>query len=711
MDEKLGIFICNNLVPELNEILKTGNFPDVKLISFPNSCIGCILDNDLISKLIRPYEDEFSKILFFVSSCRVGGKSNIFPSKKVELIHLEQCFELILNKETVYHFIRQGYYLVTRGWLNQYKHNISDWGFKEKSAKVFFGESLKKILYLDTGPSGQYKLKLQALSKYMGLPYEVLPVGLSHCRNFIESEVLQWRIENERINMNQKLSDSMKQNADSFLVFQQLQKLVDYTDETIIVNEVFSLLTILFAPQQIGFKKQVNGYQSEIIWLNDYAGDQQKDRPDFMAIEITHQNEILGVFEIYGIRFPGYINQYRKVEPVISKICGVSISNARKYSALKQAELAISESEKHFHSLFDNMNEGAALHELEFLDGNPVNYRIIDTNARFGEILGITREQVAGKLSTVAYNIENPPYFSEYVDVAINNKVIFFETYFASLDKHFTISATPWKENGFATIFTDITERKKTELKIQQQNIELTKLNLDKDRFISILGHDLKSPVNNILGFSEILTDEINGLNTDEIKEIAGNINKSAKITNKLLEDILMWARTQQGSIPFKPQNLSLSATCRNIIEILNPGAFAKNSTIYDSSSSHINVYADADMLKTTLLNLVSNAIKFTDSGGKITINAEQNSENVTISVSDNGMGIPAENMAKLFDISEVLTTKGTAGETGTGMGLLLCKEFVEKHGGKIWVESEEGKGSEFKFTLPIKAETASTIS
>jgi len=167
-----------------------------------------------------------------------------------------------------------------------------------------------------------------------------------------------------------------------------------------------------------------------------------------------------------------------------------------------------------------------------------------------------------------------------------------------------------------------------------------------------------------------------------------------------------MWARTQQGSIPFNPQNLNLSETCRNILEILNPGAYAKNITIYDSSADHITVHADADMLKTVLLNLVSNSIKFTNSGGKITINAEQNSENITVSVSDNGVGIPPENLTKLFDISEVLTTKGTAGETGTGLGLLLCKEFVEKHGGKIWVESEEAKGSTFSFTVPYNNES-----
>jgi PAS domain S-box-containing protein len=251
----------------------------------------------------------------------------------------------------------------------------------------------------------------------------------------------------------------------------------------------------------------------------------------------------------------------------------------------------------------------------------------------------------------------------------------------------------------------DVTKRKQAEDALNESEKVLHQLNVDKDRFISILGHDLKNPFNNILGFSEILTDETNSLNSEEIKEIAGNIYKSAKITNNLLEDILMWARSQQGSIPFKPKKLRFADICKNILETLNPTAYAKNITIYYSDVNNLNIYADSDMLKTILLNLVSNSIKFTKSGGAININAEKNFENVTITVSDNGIGIARDELKKLFDISEVLTTKGTAGETGTGLGLLLCKEFVEKHGGKIWVESEVEKGSNFKFTIPTAIE------
>jgi signal transduction histidine kinase len=146
---------------------------------------------------------------------------------------------------------------------------------------------------------------------------------------------------------------------------------------------------------------------------------------------------------------------------------------------------------------------------------------------------------------------------------------------------------------------------------------------------------------------------------------------------------------------------------CLDIFEILNSNANAKNITINYSAPDEINIFADIDMFKAVLRNLVSNAIKFTNNGGAININAEENSGNVTISVSDNGIGIKPHDLTKLFDISQVRTTTGTSEETGTGLGLLLCKEFVEKHGGKIWVESEVGKGSDFKFTLPISTEQA----
>jgi signal transduction histidine kinase len=231
---------------------------------------------------------------------------------------------------------------------------------------------------------------------------------------------------------------------------------------------------------------------------------------------------------------------------------------------------------------------------------------------------------------------------------------------------------------------------------------QLLQLNADKDLFISILAHDLKSPFHAILSLSELLSKNIRQYSTGEIENLANDINTSAQSTYTLLEDLLKWARAQSGKIPFEPQKLSFTGICKDILEIVNPNASAKNITVNYSESEQISIFADIDMLKAVFRNLISNAIKFTDNGGLIYISAERNHANVTITVSDNGIGIEPENLDKLFDISKIHTTKGTADEKGTGLGLLLCKEFVEKHGGKIWVESEFGKGSEFKFTLPL---------
>jgi len=246
-------------------------------------------------------------------------------------------------------------------------------------------------------------------------------------------------------------------------------------------------------------------------------------------------------------------------------------------------------------------------------------------------------------------------------------------------------------------------ELQKQKAELQLLTNELKRLNTDKDRFMAILAHDLKSPFNTLLGFSGALTEDIRQLDIDEIEDFANQINTTARKTYDLLEDILDWARVQSGKIPFNPVKLNFADICKNTVEILTDNAYKKSITINCLASAEIYVFADPDMLKTVLRNLISNAIKFTNSGGAINIAAEQSESYTTITISDNGVGMSSVDSAKLFDMSLINTTIGTANEKGTGLGLLLCKEFVEKHSGKIWVVSEPGNGSAFNFTLPAE--------
>jgi len=245
-----------------------------------------------------------------------------------------------------------------------------------------------------------------------------------------------------------------------------------------------------------------------------------------------------------------------------------------------------------------------------------------------------------------------------------------------------------------------VVERKNIEIELIQKNNELLELNADKDRFVSILAHDLKSPFNTILGFLNLLTDNIDKYDIDKIYSQLNLINTSAHRVFNLLEDTLLWARAQSGKIPFEPQKINFHAISSEVIDFLKPNAIDKNISINCFATEDIILYADANMVKIVLRNLLSNAIKFTNNSGKINLFAEQDNSMVTITVADNGVGIQADTLSKLFSISHKISTDGTANEKGTGIGLLLCKEFVEKHGGKIWVQSNQSNGCSFSFTI-----------
>jgi two-component system, sensor histidine kinase and response regulator len=299
--------------------------------------------------------------------------------------------------------------------------------------------------------------------------------------------------------------------------------------------------------------------------------------------------------------------------------------------------------------------------------------------------------------------------------VSVNIFILVVQLYRPELIINFPTETDRWIDNLLTTIYASILifliirfvhknytlERTKAE----ESEKKLIQLNADKDVFLSILSHDLRSPLNALLNLSELLKNDFRKLNSDEIDKIAGQINKSARNTNLLLEDILMWARTQQGKIPFNPQVLSLREICNYTLETQNPAAISKNITINCTSAEEEQVFADIDMIKAIMRNLISNAIKFSDNLGIINISAERSDSEILISVSDNGIGVKPEDLPKLFDLSQIFTTNGTGNETGTGLGLMLVREFVTKHGGKVWAESEYGKGSRFNFTLPFSAD------
>ena len=252
------------------------------------------------------------------------------------------------------------------------------------------------------------------------------------------------------------------------------------------------------------------------------------------------------------------------------------------------------------------------------------------------------------------------------------------------------------------TLITDITEKKLAEIEITASHNKLEKLNSEKDKFFSIIAHDLKSPFVGLLGLTEILAEDSEKFSDGEIKKFGNDLHKTANNLYKLLKNLLEWSQMQQGSLSYQPKLVDLQLLIAESVESLRNRSEQKGIHIVNTVTDPVQVYADEWMVNSILLNLISNAVKFTRRAGTIFISVEKDCDKfLKVSVRDTGVGMALADVSRLFKLDSKVKSVGTEGELSTGLGLLLCKDFVEKHCGKIWVESEEGKGSTFFFTLP----------
>ena len=355
-------------------------------------------------------------------------------------------------------------------------------------------------------------------------------------------------------------------------------------------------------------------------------------------------------------------------------------------------------------------NEISSIEE-KWLNSSDTPYSVEFANERFLEILNLKREDFKenpGIIHDLIYEEDKAEFARKNVDANLKKTPFTWEGRFLVKDKIIWINfkSIPRVLDNHDILWTgildDITLRKQIEEEIMQKNAALERLNANKDFFISILAHDLRSPFNSILGFLDLLSKDVRTLSIDDLESQINLVNYSAKTTYNLLEEILLWTLSQSGDLPFEPVESDLKILCDEIVVLLKPNAEYKNILISTIQDEDISVFVDTKMFKTIMRNLLSNAIKFTNRGGHISISAKQNHSALLVSVSDNGIGMSAETQSKVFDFSQMFTSEGTVKEKGIGLGMSLCKKFVEIHGGNIWVESELGKGSTFSFSLPL---------
>ena len=261
--------------------------------------------------------------------------------------------------------------------------------------------------------------------------------------------------------------------------------------------------------------------------------------------------------------------------------------------------------------------------------------------------------------------------------------------------------------NNQLTIQFQAKELSKLVQNLEKKNEELSELNTMKNKFFTIIAHDVRNPFSGILGLSQILAEDFETMEREEAKKMIGLIHNSTTKCFKLLENLLQWAKSQLNSIEVNPSNNELSPLVEKIFDIYQLQADNKKITLKSEVPSSIYYYADQNLVDLVIRNLINNAVKFTRENGIITISNRIENDKLFISVKDTGMGIPPEIANNLFKLGTNVTRKGSNKEDGTGLGLLVCSEFVKKSGGDIFVESEVEKGSIFTFTLPLRKEIA----
>jgi len=335
-------------------------------------------------------------------------------------------------------------------------------------------------------------------------------------------------------------------------------------------------------------------------------------------------------------------------------------------------------------------------------ENRSATYTNLDPGTYFFHVKASNSEGVWNEKPTTLKLIVHPPFwrtYAFYVTAALSTLLL-------------VVLLIAWREKQLKSDnlkLESVVKKRTYKISIQKQSIEkqrdeLQRLNSTKDKFFSIIAHDLRNPFNSLLGFSDLLLSEYAKLSEEEKLSYLNIIKESAYQTFNLLENLLQWSRTQTKSIQFSPQQLELQEIVNEVFKLLSDSAKKKSNQLI-LGETKIELWADKNMLQTILRNLISNAIKFT-TAGTIRVSASKKSGQVEIAVTDTGVGISPKNIPKLFVVGETKSTLGTDNEQGTGLGLIICREFVEKHGGKIWVKSQLNVGTSFIFTLPQKLES-----
>jgi signal transduction histidine kinase len=582
MNSQLKIFICEHFKEETLGVFSTGNFEQIVPVFIPSRCVRPISTKNQLTSIPDLNIVTIEEKLLFGCACMNNADREFLHHQKIRNIPLVNCFHMFAPKEIIDQLISEGAYLMTPGWLSNWRKWIELWGGKIQ-AKQILSESVSKLVLLDTGIDPNSKSNLADLSEALSCKSETIKVGLDFYRLFLENEMLKYQLEKKADSAALSIVSSEKNAADYAMALDLLSELPRAESEEIVAGMIMEALNMLFAPKEIHYLSIIETKAGNLWSIPPSAGNEiikmrlsglskpigLTESGNGFLLRIGKENKILAIVEIDDLVVPEYQERYQNLGLALTGVFALAIENSR-----------------------------------------------------------------------------------------------YFE-------------------------------------KIHEMNKMLQDANNTKDKFFTIIAHDLKSPFVTIMGFSEVLIENIQGFDKNKIEKYITAIYDSSKQAYSLLENLLIWAQSQKGSIDFAPEMFDLKALVIESVDFIETQALKKNVRIINAINEDIYVFADKNMMNTILRNLLTNAIKFTPQGGKIAIICSSFNDHTQIAITDTGVGMNEETINKLFRIDSQITNRGTENENGTGLGLILCKEFIEKHGGKIWAKSKPDEGSVFYFTIP----------
>ena len=514
------------------------------------------------------------------------------------------------------------------------------------------------------------------------------------------SKPMEYRGVNAKIVSIRDLSELSKVKEKLYATTQKFEALIETSPDGFVITDIDGVISYVSPAFVDIFGKSENEMMDHK--LSDFVIKlyQKKIQLD---IENIYNGNYCGITEYIAINNLDtkiYLEcNGNTIKDINSNVVGIFMI-VRDATERKLSEKALIESESRFKGLFNSSKDAIIIQNTEL--------KIVDANPKTSELLKYSYEYlIVMNFRELLLDEDKEIDFDDYV-----NKTELLEIYVFTKNKR-----KIYVQISVSEVFYDndkyylLTIRDMTVFKRQEQNLrrianKLRASNATKDKMFSIISHDLRGPIGNLKSMIEFIAENPKEFDMKELLEIISSLQESSSQTYELLENLLSWAKTQQNDLEFKPNVYDLADLLEFSINFSQEIAKSKNITISTSFPENISIVGDENMIKATVRNLISNAIKFSNNGDKVTVGYQANKEHVLLWIKDTGIGISEENLSKIFDDESYFSTFGTNREKGSGLGLKLCKEFVKKNNGEIWVESELDIGTTFFFTLQMPENT-----